>query len=76
MRKGWHIVTGIALICFLIGVVAIGVGFFTGSSPTALQAHGNLTEYAARLTTNWAILKRDLSVLGQAVSRLFSLLPF
>ncbi len=59
MHKGWRFITSIALICFLLGVAAIGVGFFTGSSPTALQAHGNLTEYGERLAMNWDILKQD-----------------
>ena len=61
MRKGWRFITGIALVCFLLGVAGIGVGFFTGSSPTALQAHGHLTEYGQRLAMNWAILKQDIA---------------
>ncbi len=72
MRKGWRIVSGIALVCFLIGVMAIGVGFFTGSSPTALQAHGHLTEYNARLAQNWLILQRDIETLRQGILGLFS----
>lgn len=76
MRRGWRIVSGIALVCFLVGVVAVGVGFFTGSSPTALRAHGSLTEYSQRLNTNWAILKRDLEPLRQALTQWFSALPF
>ena len=67
MRKGWRIVSGVALICFLAGVMAVGVGFFTGSSPTALQAHGHLTEYNARLAQNWAILQFDLEAMRQSV---------
>lgn len=61
MRKGWRFITSIALICFLLGVAGIGVGFFTGSSPTALQAHGHLTEYSERLALNWDILKQDMA---------------
>ena len=76
MRKGWRIVSGISLILFLVGVVIIGVGFFTGSSPTALQAHGNLTEYASRLSANWPILKQDLSALRQSLDQLLRSLPF
>lgn len=72
MRKGWRIVSGIALVCFLIGVMAIGVGFFTGSSPTALQAHGHLTEYNARLAQNWLILQRDIDALRRGLMGLFS----
>ena len=69
MRKGWRFITSIALICFLLGVAGIGVGFFTGSSPTALQAHGHLAEYGERLATNWDILKQD-------VANLLAWLPF
>ena len=72
MRKGWRIVSGIALVCFLLGVMAIGVGFFTGSSPTALQAHGHLTEYSARLSQNWLILQRDIDSLRQSLWGLVS----
>lgn len=76
MRKGWRIVSGVALICFLVGVMAIGVGFFTGSSPTALQAHGHLTEYNARLAQNWRILRQDLAGLRQMLTQWLSFLPF
>ncbi len=76
MRKGWHVITGIALVCFLIGAVAIGVGFFTGSSPSALQAHGHLTEYGQRLSANWAILRQDLEVVRLGLIRLWQSLPF
>lgn len=76
MRRGWRIITGIALVCFLVGVVAVGVGFFTGSSPTALRAHGSLTEYSQRLSTNWAILKQDLEGVRQTLVQWFSSLPF
>ena len=76
MRRGWRIITAIALVCFLVGVVAVGVGFFTGSSPTALQAHGSLTEYSQRLSTNWAIFKQDLTNIRQALVQWFSFLPF
>ena len=68
MRKGWRIVSAIALICFLVGVAGIGIGFFTGSSPTALQAHGNLSQYGERLSANWAILQQDFAALRQTVS--------
>ncbi len=63
MRKGWRFISGVALICFLLGVAGIGVGFFTGSSPSVLQAHGHLTEYGRRLAANWAILKQDAATL-------------
>lgn len=59
MRKAWHIVSALAFGCFLLGVIAIGVGFFTGSSPTAIQNHGHLAQYLERLTLNWDILKQD-----------------
>ncbi len=67
MRKLWHIVSGVAMICFLLGVAAIGVAFFTGSSPSALQAHGQLAQYGERLALNWDILQNDLHTLWQTV---------
>ncbi len=76
MRRGWRVITGIALVCFLVGIVAVAVGFFTGSSPTALRAHGSLTEYGSRLETNWAILRQDLESIRQSLVRLLSYLPF
>ena len=57
MRKGWHIVSGIAMICVLLGIAGIGVGFFTGGSPTAIQNHGGLTGYVERLMMNWDIIR-------------------
>ena len=69
MRRGWRVVSGIALVCLLVGIVAVGVGFFTGSSPTALRAHGHLTEYGQRLNTNWVILKRDIAALRQSLAQ-------
>lgn len=62
MRKGWHIVSGLALMCFLLGLVGIGVGFFTGSSPTALQNHGHLAQYIERLSMNWDIIRGMLGI--------------
>ena len=56
MNKLWHIVGAIALLCLILGIVGIGVGFFMGSSPVVLQNHGNLTEYIQRLQLNWDIL--------------------
>ena len=40
MHKLWRAVSMVAFACFLLGILGIGVGFFTGSSPTAIQAHG------------------------------------
>lgn len=57
MRKGWHFISGIALMCVLLGAVGIAVGLFTGSSPAALEHHGNLHQYLERLTINWNIIK-------------------
>lgn len=57
MNKLWRTVSAIALLCFIIGVVGIGVGFFMGSSPVVIQNHGNLTEYMSRLQTNWDALQ-------------------
>lgn len=76
MRRGWRVVSGIALVLFLVGAVAVGVGFFTGSSPTALQAHGHLTEYGERLDLNWSILRQDLTALRDALTQWFRSLPF
>ena len=72
MRKGWHIISFIALICFLVGVAGIAVGFFTGSSPTALEAHGHLAEYGERLAMNWAILQQDADYLLSLAADLLS----
>jgi hypothetical protein len=67
MNKAWRIVSGIALLCLVIGVVGIGVGFFTGSSPVVIQSHGSLTEYSQRLQTNWRILQDNLAGLLAAL---------
>ena len=63
MRKFWRIVSTVAFSCFLLGALGIGVGFFTGSSPTAIQAHGHLAEYGQRLAMNWDILRQDFASL-------------
>ena len=56
MNKIWRFVSGIVLLCLLGGIVCIGIGFFTGSSPVIIQEHGNLTEYVARLEMNKTVL--------------------
>ena len=61
MRKGWRVVSAIALICLVVGIMGVGVGFFTGSSPTMIQNHGSLTEYIERLQINWGYLQEDVS---------------
>ena len=61
MKKAWRIVSAVALLCLVIGIAGIGVGFFTGSSPVTIQNHGNLDEYFLRLSANWDIL---LNMLG------------
>ena len=61
MHKAWRVVSGLALMCMLLGVVGVAVGFFTGSSPVALQNQGNLTEYDQRLSLNWDILRNDVT---------------
>lgn len=71
MRKLWHIVSAVSMICFLLGIAAVGVAFFTGSSPSALQAHGHLAQYSERLAANWDILRNDLQTLWQNVLDLF-----
>lgn len=63
MRKLWRVFSSLAFACFLLGALGIGVGFFTGSSPTAIQAHGHLAEYGQRLAMNWAILRQDIASL-------------
>lgn len=75
MRKLWHIVSAVSMICFLLGVAAIGVAFFTGSSPSALQAHGHLAQYWERLALNLDILRNDLHTLWQSVLSWFPFLP-
>ena len=63
MSKAWRIVSAIALVFLVVGIVGVGVGFFTGSSPVVIQNHGNLTEYIRRLQINWDVLQngvRDL----------------
>ncbi len=56
MRKAWRIVSAIALVFLIVGIMGVGVGFFTGSSPVTIQNHGNLTEYVRRLQMNRDIL--------------------
>lgn len=60
MNKAWRVVSGIALVCLVIGIAGLGVGFFTGSSPVAIQNHGNLTEYIQRLEMNRDVLLESL----------------
>lgn len=56
MNKIWRFVSGIVLLCLVAGIICIGIGFFTGSSPVVIQEHGNLTGYIQRLEMNRAIL--------------------
>ena len=63
MRKAWRIVSAIALVFLVVGIVGVGVGFFTGSSPVVIQNHGNLTEYFRRLQINWDVLRSDVQYL-------------
>lgn len=62
MHKTWRIISAVALLFLVIGLLGVGVGFFTGSSPVAIQNHGNLTEYMERLTYNWGILRQMLGI--------------
>ena len=71
MRKLWHIVSAVSMICLLLGIAAIGVAFFTGSSPSALQAHGHLSQYGERLAANWDILQADFAAFRQTLASLF-----
>lgn len=60
MRKAWRIVSAIALVFLIVGIMGVGVGFFTGSSPVVIQNHGNLTEYFRRLQINWDVLRSNI----------------
>ena len=62
MNKAWRTVSVIALLCLLVGILCVGVGFFTGSSPVVIQNHGSLDEYIERLTVNWNILRQMLGL--------------
>jgi len=61
MNKIWRIVSALALLCLVIGIAGIGIGFFTGSSPVTIQNHGSLTEYVHRLELNRDILQQEVS---------------
>lgn len=63
MNKAWRIVSALALLCLVIGIAGIGIGFFTGSSPVIIQNHGSLAEYAQRLEMNWTILQNYITQL-------------
>ena len=63
MNKAWRIVSAVALVFLVVGIMGIGVGFFTGSSPVVIQNHGSLTEYLERLRINWGYLLADVSYL-------------
>jgi len=62
MRKAWRVVGLIALLCLVVGIIGVGVGFFSGSSPVVIQNHGSLNEYMERLTINWNILRQMLGI--------------
>ena len=59
MRKAWHVVSLLAMIFILLGIVGVAVGFFTGSSPSVLMSHGHIQQYGERLSMNWDILRQD-----------------
>lgn len=61
MNKAWRIISAIVLLCLVLGIAGIGVGFFMGSSPVILQNHGSLTEYLHRLEINRDILMQSLN---------------
>lgn len=69
MNKTWRVVSAIALLCLIIGIVGIGVGFFTGSSPVVIQNHGNLAEYMHRLEINRGVLMQDVNELLSGFGR-------
>lgn len=62
MNKAWRVVSVIALLCLVVGILGVGVGFFTGSSPVVIQNHGEISEYLNRLTINWGVLKQMLGI--------------
>ena len=62
MNKVWRIACITAIFCLLVGLIGIGVGFFTGGSPVTIQNHGGLTEYIERLTVNWNILRQMIGI--------------
>ena len=67
MNKIWRIISAVVLLCVILGIAGIGVGFFMGSSPVVLQNHGSLTEYFHRLEINSEILAQYVnSFLGIA----------
>ena len=59
MKKAWRIIGAAAGICLAIGLLTVCVGFFTGSSPSVIQSHGEIPEYLSRLATN-----RDIFIAG------------
>lgn len=61
MNKIWRIISSIALLCLLLGIICIGIGFFTGSSPVTIQNHGSLAEYIHRLELNRDILQNYIT---------------
>ena len=63
MKKAWHIVSAVAMGCILLGIVGMAVGFFTGSSPSVIESHGHIGQYAERLAMNWAVLKQNANLL-------------
>ena len=62
MNKAWRIASIAALICLVVGLLGVGVGFFTGSSPVTIQNHGSLAEYAERLSVNWSVFRQMLGI--------------
>ena len=60
MKKVWKIISIIALVCLLLGIALVAVGFFTGGSPVTIEEHGCMNEYAARLQYNWTLLQQDV----------------
>lgn len=63
MHKAWRAVSVIALLCLVVGILGVGVGFFTGSSPVIIRNHGSIDEYLRRLSINWGILRQMLGIL-------------
>lgn len=66
MKKVWKIISIVALVCLLLGIALMAVGFFTGGSPVTIEDHGCLNEYAARLQYNWKVLQQDVQNLLQS----------
>ena len=63
MSKLWRAVSAVAIICLVVGILGVGLGFFMGSSPSVIDSHGTLAEYLRRLEMNWGFFREDVGSL-------------